>query len=138
VPQALGHGRIDGQKAAFGDTHWLQRFTPRSTRSKWSQVNTEKATATAGGQADAARGPGRGGGGRALGSRVRAAEPGHGTEDLQRALDANPAARAFFATLAGPNRYAVLYRISEAKRPETRARRIAKFVQMLAEGRTLY
>lgn len=58
--------------------------------------------------------------------------------DLQTALDANPAAAEFFATLRGANRYAVLYRIQEAKRPETRARRISKFVDMLSRGETLH
>jgi len=59
-------------------------------------------------------------------------------EDLQRALEANPDARAFFETLKGANRYAIIYRIHDAKRPETRARRIAQYVAMLAEHRTLY
>ena len=59
-------------------------------------------------------------------------------EDLQRALDANPAALEFFNTLKGANRYAILYRVGEAKRPETRQRRIEKFVAMLAEGKTLH
>lgn len=58
--------------------------------------------------------------------------------DLQAALDANPAAREFFETLRGSNRYAVLYRIHDAKRPETRARRIEEFVAMLARGETLH
>jgi uncharacterized protein YdeI (YjbR/CyaY-like superfamily) len=58
--------------------------------------------------------------------------------DLQEALDANPAAKEFFATLKGQNRYAILYRVNDAKRPETRARRIAKFVEMLARGEKLY
>jgi uncharacterized protein YdeI (YjbR/CyaY-like superfamily) len=58
--------------------------------------------------------------------------------DLQAALDANPAAAAFFATLRGANRYAVLYRVQEAKRPETRARRVDRFVAMLARGETLH
>ena len=59
-------------------------------------------------------------------------------DDLQAALDANPAAREFFETLTGSNRYAVLFRIHDAKRPETRARRIEKFVDMLARGETLH
>ncbi len=59
-------------------------------------------------------------------------------EDLQRALDANEAAREFFATLTGVNRYAILYRVQDAKKPETRARRIEKFVAMLAEHQTIY
>ena len=59
-------------------------------------------------------------------------------EDLQRALDENPEAKAFFETLKGQNRYAIIYRVHDAKRPETRARRIAEYVTMLAEHRTLY
>ena len=59
-------------------------------------------------------------------------------DDLQTALDANDAAREFFATLSGANRYAILYRIADAKRPQTRARRIEKYVEMLAEQRTLH
>jgi uncharacterized protein YdeI (YjbR/CyaY-like superfamily) len=59
-------------------------------------------------------------------------------DDLQRALDADDDARAFFATLDSANRYAILYRVHEAKKPETRARRIEKFVAMLAAGETLH
>jgi uncharacterized protein YdeI (YjbR/CyaY-like superfamily) len=59
-------------------------------------------------------------------------------DDLQEALDANPAAREFFATLNSQNRYAVLYRVGDAKKPETRARRIAQFVEMLARGEKLH
>ena len=58
--------------------------------------------------------------------------------DLRAALDANPRAAAFFATLTSQNRYAILYRVEEAKRPETRARRIEKFVGMLERGETLH
>ncbi len=141
LDEALSLGWIDGQKAALDDGHWLQRFTPRTARSKWSQVNTEKATRLiAAGRmrpaglaaVEAAKADGRWAA--AYEPQSRATVP----EDLQRALDENPAAAKFFATLKGPNRYAVLYRIREAKRPETRAARIAKFVEMLAEGRTLH
>jgi len=59
-------------------------------------------------------------------------------DDLAAALDAEPAAKAMFQILSGPNRYAVLYRIQDAKRPETRARRIERFVAMLARGETVY
>jgi uncharacterized protein YdeI (YjbR/CyaY-like superfamily) len=59
-------------------------------------------------------------------------------EDLQRELDANDKAREFFSTLDSRNRYAILYRIQDAKRPETRARRIEKFVAMLSEGKKIY
>ncbi|GAC1344647.1 MAG: YdeI/OmpD-associated family protein [Candidatus Dormibacteria bacterium] len=59
-------------------------------------------------------------------------------DDLQDALHRNPAALSFFATLNSANRYAILYRVEEAKRPETRARRIDKFVTMLAAHQTLH
>ena len=59
-------------------------------------------------------------------------------DDLERELDANPAARELFAALDSRNRYAIIYRIGDAKKPETRARRIAKFVAMLDEGETVY
>lgn len=141
VTVALAHGWIDGQANRLDDEFWLQRFTPRRARSRWSKINRDRATeliergemrpagmreverAMADGRWDAAyAGP-------------RAATV---PEDLKQALDANPAAAEFFATLNGTNRYAILYRIDEAKRPETRARRIAKYVAMLAERRTLH
>jgi uncharacterized protein YdeI (YjbR/CyaY-like superfamily) len=138
---ALCFGWIDGQKRAFDERFFLQRFTPRRRDSRWSKVNREKATAliAAGrmrpaglAQVEAAKANGR----------WEAAYDGASTatvpDDLQAALDANPAAAGFFATLKGSNRYAVLYRVQDAKRPETRARRIAQFVEMLAEGRTLH
>ena len=59
-------------------------------------------------------------------------------EDLRRALDADPKAAAFFAALDARNRYAVLYRVQDAKKPATRARRIAQFVAMMAAGEKLY
>ena len=58
--------------------------------------------------------------------------------DLQAELDAHPAAAAFFATLNSTNRYAILYRLHDAKRPETRAQRLEQFVAMLERGETLY
>jgi len=141
VEEALAHGWIDGQGARFDDEWWLIRFTPRRRRSKWSKVNTETATRLiAEGQmtpagmreVEAAKADGR--------WAVAYDPPSRATvpDDLQRALDANPAALEFFNTLKGANRYAVLYRVGEAKRPETRQRRIEKFVAMLAEGKTLH
>jgi uncharacterized protein YdeI (YjbR/CyaY-like superfamily) len=138
---ALCFGWIDGQKGRLDDEYWLQRFTPRKPRSKWSRINREKAEQLiavgrmrpAGlREVEAARADGR----------WAAAYEGQATAtvppDLERELDRNPAAREFFATLTGVNRYAILYRIQDAKRPETRARRIATFVQMLAEHKTLH
>ncbi len=141
VPVALCFGWIDGQRRGLDETWFLQRFTPRKPRSRWSQINTEHvARLTAAGrmrpggiaQVEAARGDGRWAD--AYAAQSSAVPP----PDLQAALDASPEAAAFFATLRGANRYAVIYRVQDAKRPETRARRIARFVAMLERGETLH
>jgi uncharacterized protein YdeI (YjbR/CyaY-like superfamily) len=141
VEVALCFGWIDGQGAPHDDTSWLQRFTPRRSRSKWSQINREKATRLiAEGrmrpagveQVELARGDGRWE--RAYAPQSTAAVP----DDLAAELERSPAAAEFFATLNGVNRYAILYRIGDAKRPETRARRIRKFVEMLERGEKLH
>ncbi len=141
IDAALCFGWIDGQLDKYDEAHWLIRFTPRRPRSKWSERNRKRAlelieegrmrpaglaeieAAKADGRWDAAYAP-----------QSEAAVP----PDLQAALDASPKAAAFFATLKGANRYAILYRIGEAKKPETRAARIAKFVGMLERGETLH
>ena len=138
---ALRHGWIDAQKRSADGGYWLQRFLPRGPRSKWSKINRDKAeTLIAAGRMTPA--------GRAKVDQARAdgrwdsAYAGQATmtvpDDLRAALDAVPAAAAFFATLNGANRYAILYRVQEAKRPATRAARIEKYVAMCAEGRTLH
>ena len=138
---ALCFGWIDGQRRALDATWFLQRFTPRKRGSRWSQINVAKvARLTADGrmrpaglaQVEAARADGRWAS--AYAGQRTATVP----DDLRAALDANPAAAAFFATLRGANRYAVLYRVQDAKRPETRARRIERFVAMLERGETLH
>jgi uncharacterized protein YdeI (YjbR/CyaY-like superfamily) len=138
---ALCYGWIDGQKAACDERAWLQKFTPRGRRSKWSRVNRDRATALlAQGrvqpagleQIEQAQQDGRWEA--AYESQSRATVP----DDLQRALEAHPAAQAFFATLDSANRYAILYRLHDAKRPETRARRLDQFIAMLAEGKKLH
>jgi uncharacterized protein YdeI (YjbR/CyaY-like superfamily) len=138
---ALCHGWIDGQKRPLDERFWLQRFSPRTSRSRWSKRNRARAEQLieAGEMAPAgleeierARADGRWEA--AYDSPATATVP----PDLQAALDANPAAAAFFAGLDGANRYAILYRVQEARRPETRARRIATFVAMLAEGRRIH
>ena len=138
---ALCHGWIDGQKGRFDDRFWLQRFTPRGPRSKWSQVNREKAQALiaqgrmkpAGrAQVEAAQRDGRFEAAYAPQSRI--AVP----QDFQQALDENPPAAVFFATLSSSQRYSFLYRIHDAKRPATRERRIREFAAMLAERRTIH
>jgi uncharacterized protein YdeI (YjbR/CyaY-like superfamily) len=138
---AISYGWIDGVRHALDDTHFLQRFCPRGARSRWSKINRDKATRMiksgemkpAGRrEVELAKADGR----------WAAAYDSHRTatvpDDLQAALDANPAAREFFATLNSQNRYAVLYRVQDAKKAETRARRIAQFVEMLAKGEKLY
>ena len=138
---ALCYGWIDGQKAAYDDSFWLQKFTPRGPRSKWSKVNRAKALALiesgrmqAAGRAavEQAQRDGRWDG--AYDSPRTAAVP----DDFQRELDGHPDAAAFFATLNTANRYAILYRIQDAKRPETRARRIAQFIEMLERREKLH
>ena len=138
---ALCYGWIDGQKGALDGQFWLQKFTPRGPRSKWSKINREKALALieagrvkpAGLAAiEQARSDGRWE--QAYASQSKAVVP----EDLQKELDRNPKAAAFFATLDSANRYAVLYRVQEAKKPETRARRIEKFIGMLNRGEKVH
>ena len=139
---ALCYGWIDGQKrAADEETHWLQRFTPRGRASKWSQVNRDKAEALIkqkrmrpAGQAEIDRAKSDGRWAAAYASSRTATVP----DDLQQALDDDPQALAFFATLDARNRYSVLYRIGDAKKPETRAARIQKYVAMLHDNEKIY
>jgi len=137
---ALCFGWIDGVRKAHDADWFIQRFTPRRRGSKWSRINKEKVEALI------AAGRVRPAGlreyeeAKADGRLANAYEPPSKISvppDLQREFDANPAAARFFETLDSQNRYAVLYRIHDAKRPETRARRIAQYVEMLAEGRKL-
>jgi uncharacterized protein YdeI (YjbR/CyaY-like superfamily) len=138
---ALAWGWIDGQKWAHDDRAWLQRFTPRRPRSTWSKINRDKAEALirAGKmqppglhEVERARQDGR------WDAAYDSARTSQIPDDLARALASNKAAAAFFETLDGANRYAILYRVQTAKKPETRAARIAKFVAMLARGETLH
>jgi uncharacterized protein YdeI (YjbR/CyaY-like superfamily) len=138
---ALCFGWIDGQARSLDDAWYVQRFTPRRPRSIWSKRNREFATALieAGrmqpaGLAEVERARADGRWDAAYDAPSTATVP----EDLQAALDARPEAAVFFATLNSRNRYAILHRIQTAKRPETRARRIERFVTMLAAGETLY
>ena len=138
---ALCHGWIDGQKGRHDDEYWLQRFTPRKPGGNWSKINTERAAAliasgrmSPAGLREVERAQADGRWERAYQSQSRITVP----EDLARALAANPRAREFFDTLDGTNRYAVLYRIASAKRPETRAKRIDTFVAMLSEHKKIH
>jgi uncharacterized protein YdeI (YjbR/CyaY-like superfamily) len=141
IDAALCHGWIDGQLDRYDDRSWLVRFTPRKARSKWSQVNARRAEelAAAGrmrpaglAEMEAAKADGRWAA--AYAPQSRAEVP----EDLRAALDASPKAAAFFATLKGANRYAVLYRIGAVRKAESRARKIAEFVAMLERGETVH
>ena len=138
---ALCYGWIDGQKRPFDDRTWLQRFTPRGPRSIWSKINTGKAESLiktgrmrpAGLAAISAA--------KASGRWESAYQPWSNPDippELQAALDAKPNAKAFFETLRGPNRYAIIFRVQTAKKPETRARRVAEFVEMLERKETIY
>jgi len=141
VEIALCHGWIDGQKKGLDEQHWLQRFTPRRARSLWSKANREKAEALIqsgrmqpGGMAEIERAKADGRWDAAYdGARTAAVPP-----DLQAALDARPEARSFFTQLDGANRYAVLWRVQTAKRPETRSKRIEMLVDMLARGEKIH
>lgn len=141
VEIALCYGWIDGQARTQDEVYWLLRFTPRTRRSKWSQINCEMAEALilagrmkpAGLAAvEAAKADGRWDAAYASPSRMEV------PEDLRAALQRNPAAEEAFRALDSRNRYAILYRIHDAKKPETRTRRIEKFVDMLARGEKIY
>jgi uncharacterized protein YdeI (YjbR/CyaY-like superfamily) len=138
---ALCFGWIDGRRNALDDRFFLQRFGPRRARSRWSKINREKAEALIAqgrmrpaGLAEVERAKADGRWDAAYAGQRAMGVP----DDLQRELDARPQAAAFFAGLSSQNRYAILYRLHDAKRPETRARRLAKFVAMLEAGQTIY
>ena len=138
---AICFGWIDGRRNALDDEYFLQRFTPRRARSRWSQINRDKAEAliTAGrmraaGLAEVERAKADGRWDAAYGGQRSMTVP----DDLQAELDARPDAAAFFSQLSSQNRYAILYRLHDAKRAETRARRLEKFVAMLEAGETIH
>lgn len=141
LESALIHGWIDGQKKKCDDVSWLQKFTRRGARSVWSKINREKVEGlTASGRmkpaglraVEVARSNGQWDA--AYDSQSKSTPP----DDLLRALAKNKRAMAEFEKLNGANRFAILFRIQTAKKPETRARRIEQFVEMLARGERLY
>jgi uncharacterized protein YdeI (YjbR/CyaY-like superfamily) len=141
VESALCWGWIDGQKKGLDDQYFLQRFTPRRTRSVWSKINVEKVEALikegrmqAPGlaQVEAAKIDGR------WDRAYDGARSSKVPDDLIEALHASPTAKAFFSETDATNRYAILWRIQTAVKAETRARRIAKFVEMLACGEAVH
>jgi uncharacterized protein YdeI (YjbR/CyaY-like superfamily) len=138
---ALCFGWIDGQRKPFDERFFLQKYTPRRARSKWSKRNiglTEKLIEAGEmrepGHAEIERAKADGRWDAAYDSPANMQVP----PDLQAELDARPAAAEFFAGLNSTNRYSILYRLHDAKRPETRARRLEQFVAMLERGETLY
>jgi uncharacterized protein YdeI (YjbR/CyaY-like superfamily) len=141
LDSALCYGWIDGQKASFDDQYWLQKFTPRRSKSMWSKVNCGKVTALIDAgrmqpaglrQIELAKADGRWDA--AYSSQSKIAIP----DDFQHALDNNQPAQDFFNTLNSANRYAVLYRIQTAKKPETRTARIQKLIEMLAKNEKIH
>ncbi len=141
VDSALCYGWIDGQAKSLDEVCYLQRFTPRTSTSNWSKINREKA------EGFITEGRMRPSGLRAIevaraNGRWDKAYEGQREmtvpEDFEKALKKNAKARKFFETLNSKNRYAVLYRIQDAKKPETRARRIETFIAMLEEGKKIY
>jgi uncharacterized protein YdeI (YjbR/CyaY-like superfamily) len=141
IDAALCHGWIDGQLDGFDDAHWLIRFTPRQPASIWSEKNRARALQlmelglvrrSGLREIDRARADGRWD--RAYAGASTAKVP----DDLRAALARNKKAAAFFETLDAKNRYAILHRTHNAKKVETRAARIAKFVAMLAKGETIH
>lgn len=138
---ALCYGWIDGQKGSFDAQYFLQKFTPRRAKSVWSKVNCEKVTALL------AQGKMRPAGIRQMelaqadGRWDASYDPQSRTTvptDFQAELDKNQQAQAFFNTLDSANRYAILYRIQTASKPETRTTRIQKFIEMLANNQKIH
>jgi uncharacterized protein YdeI (YjbR/CyaY-like superfamily) len=141
VEVALCFGWIDGQKRAHSDLYWLQKVTPRSAKSMWSKINKEKALAlirsgkmNPAGLKEIERAKLDGRWDAAYDSASKSSVPG----DFQSALDGNARAKKFFEILDSRNRYAVLFRIQTAKNAESRAKKIAQFVQMLANKEKIH
>lgn len=138
---AMCFGWIDGKRVKLDERSFLQRFTPRRARSVWSQINRERAERLAAegrmrdaGHAEVERARADGRWDAAYAGQRDAEVP----EDLARELRTRPAARAFFDSLSSQNRYAIIFRLHTAKRPETRARRLAQFVAMLEAGEAIH
>jgi uncharacterized protein YdeI (YjbR/CyaY-like superfamily) len=141
LESALCFGWIDARRHALDERYFLQRFTRRRPRSKWSRINRDKAERLIldgrmrpVGLAEVEQAKADGRWEAAYEGQKRIMVP----DDLQRELDSRPKARSFFAGLNSQNRYAILYRLQDAKKPETRARRLAKFVAMLEAGETIH
>ena len=141
IDTALCHGWIDGQLDSFDDNYWLIRFTPRQSSSKWSEKNRARALQLVelkrmkpAGLAEIERAKKDGRWSAAYAPQSTAQVP----DDLVKALAKNKTAKSFFETLDSTNRYAILHRIHDAKKPETRMARIEKYVTMLIERKTIH
>jgi len=141
VESALCYGWIDSQAKSYDERTWIQKFTPRGKRSIWSKINTEKAEAliaagrmTPAGLKAIEAAKQNGNWDNAYAPQSVASLP----EDFIAALEQNANAKAFFDTLNSQNRYAILFRIQNAKKPETRANRILQFIAMLEKGEKIY
>jgi uncharacterized protein YdeI (YjbR/CyaY-like superfamily) len=141
IDAGLCFGWIDGLINSYDKAFFLIRYTPRRRRSKWSLVNVERAEALmAEGRVrpagmreiEAAKADGRWEAAYPPASRMEV------PDDLAEALAASRQAKAFFETLKGANRYAVLYRLHEVRSPDKRAAAIAKWVAKLERGETVY
>jgi len=141
VESALCYGWIDSQAKSYDEKTWIQKFTPRGKRSIWSKINTEKAEAliaagqmTPAGMKAIETAKQNGNWDKAYAPQSAASPP----EDFVSALEQNANAKAFFETLNSQNRFAILFRIQNAKKPETRANRIQQFIAMLEKGEKIY
>ncbi|CAN5318486.1 YdeI/OmpD-associated family protein [soil metagenome] len=138
---ALCYGWIDAQAGSYDEHYWLQRFCPRGPRSSWSKINREKVAVLTGAGRMRPAGVAAVQAAQADGRWDAAYDPPSRTTvppDFRERLDAHPDAAAFWAALNSANRYAMLYRIQTAKKPETRARRIEQFLDMLGRGEKLH
>jgi uncharacterized protein YdeI (YjbR/CyaY-like superfamily) len=141
VELGLRFGWIDSQARGHDERHYLQRFTPRRRRSKWSRINRENAEALI--EAGRMRPPGLAAveAAKADGRWEAAYEPPSTAvvpPDLERELKRDPAARRAFESLNSINRFAIIHRLDDAKRPETRERRLRKYVEMLRRGERIH
>ncbi len=141
VEAALCHGWIDGQLGKFDEHYYLVRMTPRRTASRWSANNRDtaerlirEARMQPAGSREVEKAKADGRWSAAYQSQGKAEPP----SDFLAALAANAKAQRAFATLDRANRYAFVYRVNDAKRPETRDKRIREFVDMLARGETIH
>jgi uncharacterized protein YdeI (YjbR/CyaY-like superfamily) len=141
LDMALCYGWIDGQRGSFDDKYYLQKYTPRRSKSIWSKINVEKvARLIKSGQMkpaglkaiEAAKADGRWA--KAYDGQKNMSVP----EDFQTALNKSIKAKSFFETLNSVNRYAILFRIHNVRKSETRMRKIKKFIEMLEKNEKIY